>query len=209
MLAHIAHGARRGGADPAFDVVDRCETALRMNAWFGVQRSLTVNTIKASILAFRPRQRYDLICTHSFLEFLPPADRPTLLKRWSEWLATGGKLCFSNLVSDQPVPADRDGRSRRITAMTARAIEHLSATGMSLPCDRPTFEALIREAGLWRAEDAPPMPLQSIRSWIADAGLTVEIAEPVTKLIPGEPDRPMLSTRGPERPRIWFQIARP
>lgn len=209
MLAYIAHGARLGGAEPAFDVVDRCRTTLDMNAWYGDQRDLTVRTIRASILAFQPQHRYDLICTHSLLEFLPIQDRPALFKRWSEWLETDGKLCFSNLVSDAPRPADRDGRSRRITTLTARAIERLKAMGVALPCDQATFEDLIREAGLWRAEDVPAMPLQMIRTWIEAAGLKIEIAEPVTTLIPGEPDLPMLSARGPERPRIWFQIARP
>lgn len=208
ILAHIAHGARRGGAKPVFDVVDRCETALRMNAWYGAQRGLTVNAIRASILEFEPRRHYDLICTHSFLEFLPLADRPMLFRLWRQWLASGGKLCFSNLAAERAVPADREGRSGRIVAMTARAIDRLTAMGMALPCDQPTFEALIREAGLWRAQDAPAMPLPLIRLWIADAGLTVEVAEPVTMLIPSEPDRPMLSARGPERPRIWFQAAR-
>lgn len=209
MLAHVAYGARRAGVEPIFDVVDRCETALRMNAWYGAERGLNVNTNCSSILAFHPHHRYDLICTHSFLEFLPIQDRPTLFQRWNEWLADGGKLCFSNLVYDSPKPSDRDGRNHRITALTARAIERLSAIGLPLPCDQPRFEALIREAGLWRAQDEPAMPLEMIRTWIAEAGLKVEIAAPVTKLIPGESDLPMLSTRGPERPRIWFQVARP
>src|SRR5262245_30731357 len=39
MLAHIAHGARLGGAEPAFDVVDRCRTTLDMNAWYGGRRN--------------------------------------------------------------------------------------------------------------------------------------------------------------------------
>ena len=209
MLAHVAHGARRGGAEPVFDVVDRCETALGMNKWYGAQRGLEVTTHCSSILAFQPQHRYDLICTHSFLDFLPVQERPVLIQRWSEWLEAGGKLCFSNVVSEAPSPADRDGRSHRVAALTAPTIERLKAIGMPMPCDQATFETMIREAGMWRGEDVPAMPLPLVRRWIEDAGMTVEIAGSVTKLIPGEADRPMLATRGPERLRIWVQAARP
>lgn len=209
MLAHVAHGARRGGAEPIFDVVDRCVTALGMNEWYGAQRGLEVNTHCSSILAFQPQHRYDLICTHSLLDFLPIQERPVLIQRWSEWLEVGGKLCFSNVVSEVPSPADRDGRGQRVAALTAPTIERLKAIGMPLPCDQATFETMIREAGMWRGEDAPAMPLQLVRRWIEDAGMKVEIAGPVRTLIPGEADRPMLATRGPERLRIWFQATRP
>jgi len=208
MLAHIAHGAHRGGANPSFHVVDQCATTLRMNKWYGAKRGFGVTTFRSDIFAFRPEARYDLICTHAFLGFHALADRPTLFRRWGEWLAPGGCLCFSNTVSDEPVPADTEGRKQRIAEKTAKGLRRLAEQGVALPCAEPRFVELVRAFGLRREETTPAMSLQTIRSWIKDAGLDLEIAVPVKKAIPGEPDLPAFSDRGPERPRIWFQARR-
>jgi hypothetical protein len=209
MLAHIAHGARRGGANPTFHVMDQCETTLRMNEWYGAQRGLDVTTFRSDIFAFGPACRYDLICTHAFLGFHAVGDRPTLFRRWSSWLAPGGRLCFSNVVSDEPIPADTDGRRRRIAEKSAKGLRRLAEQDVALPCAEQQFAAMIRAFGLRREQTEPAMPLQTVSSWIEDAGLSLEIAVPVKKAIPGEPDLPAFSDRGPEQPRIWFQARRP
>jgi len=209
MLAHIAHGGRRGGRVPSFHVVDKCNSTLRLNEWYGEQRDIDVGTFRSEILAFQPERQYDLICTHSFLGFHSLADRQTLFRRWGEWLAPGGRLCFSNPVSDRPVPPDLEGRSRRLASKIDVAIERLAELGVALPCARSEFEELIREAGLRRKVEAPAMSQETICSWIAEAGLEIEIAVPVTKAIPGELDLPGISNRGSDRPRIWFQARRP
>jgi hypothetical protein len=209
MLAHIAHGARKGGGNPSFHVVDQCATTLRMNEWYGAQHHLNVTTFRSDILAFRPEYRYDLICTHAFLGFHAFANRPILFRRWSEWLTPGGRLCFSNTLSDQPIPADAEGRTKRIADKTLTGLRRLAEQGIALPCPEPQFMELVRAFGLRREETAPAMSLQTVGSWIEDAGLDVEIAVPVKKALPGEPDLPAFSDRGPERPRIWFQAKRP
>ncbi|HEY1385608.1 MAG TPA: class I SAM-dependent methyltransferase [Dongiaceae bacterium] len=209
ILAHIAHGARRGGANPSFQVVDQCATTLRMNQWYGARRGFSVTTFRSDIFAFRPEARYDLICTHAFLGFHSFADRPMLFQRWAEWLAPGGRLCFSNTVSDQPIPADIEGRKKRIAEKTAKGLRLLAEQGVPLPCPQPRFEELVRQFGLRQEERGPAMSLETVCSWIEDAGLDLEIAVPVKKALPGEPDLPAFSDRGPERPRIWFQARRP
>ena len=165
----------------------------------------------ASILAFRPRQRYDLICTHSFLDFIPPADRRDSAPALERVAGRRRQLCFSNLVSDQPVPEDTGRRSAphhcHDCAGDRASVE---PRRMSLPCDRPTFEALIREAGL-----------------LAGRGCASHVAaiDPLVDRGCGTGGRDRragheahsgrggsarsLSTRGPERPRIWFQVGRP
>ena len=42
MLAHLAFGARRGGAQPAFHIVDRCASTLELNQWYGDRMGLAV-----------------------------------------------------------------------------------------------------------------------------------------------------------------------
>jgi hypothetical protein len=41
MLAHVAHGARRAGADVEFSIIDQCATALHLNAWYADRMALT------------------------------------------------------------------------------------------------------------------------------------------------------------------------
>lgn len=209
MLAHIAHGARRGGATPSFDVVDRCKTALRMNEWYAAQRGSNVRTFRSDVLAFRPDRPYDLICTHSFFQWHSLPERALLFRTWHDWLAPGGRLCFSSRVSPEALPYDAAARSRKVEALTAKVLEQLANSGVALPCPEWEFVELLRSFGLpWRI-DQPAMSLETLRSWIADAGLELELAIPVTKILPEEEDPPFPADRGPRRVRIWFQARRP
>jgi len=92
MAAHVIAGYRLGGAEPAITVVDQCETPLLLNRWYAGRASADVQTTAASILDFRPRTLFDVICTHCFLGYFDPRTRPLVIRAWYDWLRPGGKV---------------------------------------------------------------------------------------------------------------------
>jgi SAM-dependent methyltransferase len=209
MLAHVAHGAKRGEAQPVIDVFDQCETALQSNRWYAAERGLTIITVKASALSFAPAQRYDLICTHSFLSWQPFADRPLLFKKWNDWLRPGGRLCFSDRVSTVDTPFDPVTRRQRIDRLVEDARARVAEQGTKLPCTEAEFADLIRRFGMRFNADQRAMPKELVETWAAEAGLVTDLALPLAEALPGAGTPSLLSQPRADRVRIWFQFSRP
>jgi len=209
MLAHIAHGGRRGGAQPAIDVLDQCATPLHMNEWYAAGRNLVVRVFQSKALSFEPDRQYDLICTHSFLIMQPFAERAALFRKWSEWLRPGGRLCFSDRISTHDTPHDPAARDRRIEKIASETLARAAERGIKLPCPDAEFAALIREFGINSHMPQPAMPLEAIESWATEAGLTMDLAIPVERALQAETIGSLLSESRPDRVRIWFQFRRP
>jgi len=205
MLAHLAHGARRGGADPAFDVVDLCATSLRLNDWYGARSGLRLRTVHSDVLEYDGGEPYDLVCSHSFVHWLPVADRSALFKRWRSQVALEGRICFSNRTWTGHLTFPPDEMERQVDRMASRALEKLEGLGVPLPCDRNRFLELLRGYG-HRRDELPPLPMADLECWIAEAGLAIEIAVPAAEVVPESYDRmpgPFSVDRGP---RMWFQL---
>lgn len=209
MLAHVAHGAKRGEVQPVIDVLDQCATSLQVNRWYAAERGLTINTVKAAALSFAPDQRYDLICTHSFLSWQPFADRPQLFKKWSEWLRPGGRLCFSDRVSTVDTPFDPVARKQRIKRLVEDALARIAEQGMTLPCTEAEFADLIRRFGMRFHADQRAMPKELVEAWAAEAGLVTDLALPLAEALPGSGTPSLLSQPRTDRVRVWFQFSRP
>lgn len=208
MLAHIAHGARRGGAAPVIDVLDRCATSLKMNAWYGAERGITVGTVQTPVLGFQPNCQYDLIAAHTFIGMQTFADRPALFRKWGEWLRPGGRLCFSDRVSSVETPYDPEGRARRVRQMADDVLASCAERGIALPCPPDAFVELIRQFGMRFYMAQPAMPLETIAAWAADAGMEMEIAVPVVQALSSGPEQSPLSDAKSSRIRTWFQFRR-
>jgi SAM-dependent methyltransferase len=208
MLAYLAHGARRGDGEPQFDVLDRCETTLAINRWYADRTGLRLRTMKFDATAFLPDCAYDLICTHSILPWFSAEERPRQFQRWRDWLAPGGRLCFSNRISPQGVPHDADALRARQVEIRAMVRATLDDLGLGLPCGEPEFDALFKHLGNHKPGGYPELPLDVIKGWIADAGLDLEHAVVVAEVLPGREDRVIYSGSHEGRPRIWFQARR-
>lgn len=208
MLAHLAHGARRAGRRVVFDIVDRCATTLRVNAWYATRYGLDVRTFRSDVYSFQPEMEYDLICTHSFLPYHPVPQRPVLFRLWGGWLAAGGRLCFSNRISPEAIPFDAAERRQRMDRAAAKALSGLKERAIPLPCPPDEFVALVQAFGAHRQGDHPAIPLDSVERWIADAGLSLEIAVAVTDVLPGVEDSTLRTGEVEGRPRMWFQARR-
>jgi hypothetical protein len=211
MLAHLAYGARRAGAEVEFSIIDQCATALHLNAWYAGRNGLDVRTIQADVLEYEGRSEYDLICTHSLLTLLPPANRGRLFGQWRTWLAKEGRVCFSNRVWNHHLHLTQREIDQRSAAMAERAVQRLEQNGIPLPCPADDFANLVirySERYGQRTSDLPPLPVSDIERWTQDADLDIEIAVPVGEVVADASDQapgPFPTERGP---RMWFQLRR-
>jgi len=207
MLAYLAHAAGSIGASPAFDVVDRCGTTLKMNEWYGARRGLTVRTILTDVNAFEPKESYDLIATHSFLHW-PDADQRTrLFRNWRAWLAPEGRLCLSNRIEMVSLGADATSLVDRTGEMVSDFFRRRTELRLNLPIPDPEFESLIRSYAtpMARVRD---LTMERLRHHFDDAGLLVECALRVTEAVPGHGDINSAPVPSEGRPRFWFQARR-
>ncbi|HEX6119494.1 MAG TPA: hypothetical protein VFZ03_08570 [Dongiaceae bacterium] len=208
MLAYLGHAARNAGASPAFDIIDRCATTLQMNVWYGVRRGLDVRTVQTDVNAYRPTERYDLICTHSFLYWAVGQQRSDLFRNWRDWLAPDGRLCFSNRIEPSAPLVDPLGPSQRIGAMVSEFFRRRTELGITLPVPDSEFESLIRGYARRPAARVRDLTMQELQKQFDEAGLVVESAVKVIDAVPGHRDRESTAVQSEGRPRYWFQARR-
>jgi len=79
-------------------VADICETPLRLSAWYARRAGARLTTEACDVLSYRPAQPFEIICTHAFLPFFAPAERPALIAHWRTLLVAGGCLITVNRV---------------------------------------------------------------------------------------------------------------
>jgi SAM-dependent methyltransferase len=90
MLALVLGAFRERGIKPQVTVVDVCETPLALNRWFAERESVEIYTHCSDMLSYTSDVSFDLICTHAFLGYFFPAQRPALLANWHTLLRPGG-----------------------------------------------------------------------------------------------------------------------
>lgn len=91
MMAHVVGAYRGAGVEPEIDVVDLCETPLRLcEAYARLVRART-DLYAADIRAWDGRG-YDLLCTHSLLVKFSPVERAAVVAGWSSFLRPGGAV---------------------------------------------------------------------------------------------------------------------
>jgi hypothetical protein len=207
MLAHLAYGARLAGTEVEFTILDRCASPLRLNEWYADRNGLDVRTIQVDVLEHEDHGDYDLICTHSLLTRLAPADRAHLFTQWRTWLAHDGRICFSNRLWSEHWHLTQQELDQASAKMADKAIGMLARNGIPLPCPADDITKLIVRYG-HRADDRPPLPLSDVERWAQNAGLAIEIAVPVSKVVPRVVDKapgPFPTERGQ---RMWLQLRR-
>jgi SAM-dependent methyltransferase len=79
-----------------FTVVDRCETPLALNRWYAARAKTRISTWCGDVLEFQSDQPFDLVCTHAFFSYFPPARRPALVAAWCRVLRPGGAVVTVN-----------------------------------------------------------------------------------------------------------------
>lgn len=106
LMARIAAVAKRHDTTVQVTVVDLCKTPLELNQWYASRVGMSVELRHENILEYRNPDRFDLVCTHSFLPFFSPVERSDLVKVWWHCLAPGGAV----LTAQRTRPNDASAR---------------------------------------------------------------------------------------------------
>jgi SAM-dependent methyltransferase len=110
-------------ADARLDltVIDRCETPLRIVAWWAERSGRAVNMHKGAITSYVPDEVFDLVCTDAFLGLFDADARVGVVRRWRDALRPGGKAVTTFRVRRRREGADARAARREETARTAAA----------------------------------------------------------------------------------------
>lgn len=117
MLALAAQACAGRPVAPEITVLDICETPLRLNHWYAERNALSISGVRADFLDYDPVQRFDLVCTDSFLGRFPHAQWPQVAARWHALLRPGGTL----LTASKLAPESRPGQCIVFTDSQAAA----------------------------------------------------------------------------------------
>lgn len=91
MMAHVVGAYRGAGIEPEIDVVDLCETPLRLCEAYARLVGTRADMYAADVRAW-DGQGYDLLCTHSLLVKFSAEERAAVVSRWSSFLRPGGAV---------------------------------------------------------------------------------------------------------------------
>lgn len=98
MAAYVLWACRENGAIPAITVVDLCETPLFLNRWYAQRAGFTIDTHPSDILKYEARERFDAVCSHSFIGRFADDERRLLISQWHRFLKPGGVAITVNRV---------------------------------------------------------------------------------------------------------------
>lgn len=104
MLTQILTAFAAAGATPSIALFDRCATPVQLNRWFAERNGVTIQTAVSDAVDYVSDEPFDLICTHCFLGYFTPQERPALFAKWFDLLRPGGRIVTVNPV--RPAPED-------------------------------------------------------------------------------------------------------
>ncbi|GAB4356517.1 MAG: hypothetical protein Kow00114_07490 [Kiloniellaceae bacterium] len=178
MLAQLLAGFGTAGAEPSVTLIDRCATPVRLNRWFAERNGLALETEAVNLLDYATDRRFDLICTHCFIGYFTPAQRPALFAKWFALLRPGGRV-----VTVNPVRHTADHSLLRFSAEQAAAFE---ARALAALRDRPDIlngdaEELRCRVRAFTANFAsyPVRSINELRGHFEAAGFVVEHCAPL------------------------------
>jgi len=155
-----------GGNAPAITVVDRCATPLAVCASVLPRPTGALSVHQSDLLDFKPQAAFDVIICHSLFPFLKEAERRSLLRLFSTWLAPRGRLVLVarvDMAPAHPVARERSrirGNAGDWTAMKAeRAIAVLDPIPQLQGMDKRALFAAV--TGLYRFLADNPTPYAS------------------------------------------------
>jgi len=173
MFAHALGAFRARGVEPRTTVIDKCDTPLYLNRWYGERVTCEIETRRCTVLDFSPSAAFDLICTHSFFGQFSREERPELIAAWRRLLRPGGIVVTANPL--RPSGPDEPNRFTADQARVFRAAVQSQARRLrdSTGADP---EALMRQAERY-LEARYGFPVRSgeeIRELFETAGFEVE-----------------------------------
>lgn len=180
MLAQVLRGTDAATGAPEIVVVDRCETPLRLNSWHAEQVGQAIETVNSPVLDFTSARPFDVICTHCFLGYFTPQQRPALMARWFSLLRPGGRVLTVNPIRPLPDHSFVRFKPDQAASFEARALAAAAARperlgGLALADFRQRVRAFTASFGSY-----PVHSVEEVRGLFETAGFMVEDIAPLS-----------------------------
>jgi len=177
MMPSLAYDTyRRGNAPVDITLVDICETPLKLSQWYAARRGFAIRTERSDIFDFAPARPFDALCTHHFLNFIAPARRAELFRKWRGMLRPGGRAVIVNSIR----PDDASGAAGEYTPFAKdQFVAAVRAMRRNARFVMPTTEELVevlleRDA---RKRFEPVRSGEEVADTMAEAGFVIERLE--------------------------------
>jgi SAM-dependent methyltransferase len=172
MPAQVFAALRARGVQVLATVLDLCETPLELNRRYAARAGMQIETVRADVLEYRPREPFDVVCTHSFLSMFPAGDRPALVSRWHALLRPGGVAITVNRVRGEAAAGSLGFEGDQARAFCAAVRDAAAAPGFAADREQLAADAAIYAA---RRRIHPVRSAQDVRALFENAGF--ELAE--------------------------------
>lgn len=171
--AHVLAGYRQAGAEPDITVIDRCETPLMINRWYGKEERATIHTVAAGLLDYEPDAPFDVVTTHCFLGYFSHEERPRAIAKWADCLRPGGKVVTVNVIRPGAPPEIRRFSPDMVDAFAQRTLRAAQACGgfPGLPPEELAARARTYAENFW---NYPVREEAEVRALFTDNGFTVD-----------------------------------
>ncbi|MBW1881147.1 MAG: class I SAM-dependent methyltransferase [Deltaproteobacteria bacterium] len=184
MLMVALDAFRRAGIEPDFTVLDRCDTPLALCRVHAERLDLAIHTVAKDIRDFEPDVPFDIACTHAFVGYFAPSERPDLARAWQRQLRPGGHLLTVNRLRPDALPEPIGFTTAQVEAFVATILDRAPAL---LPNqDLDLLESLARTYAA-RIAFHPVHTEQDLSGPLCEAGFEVDIR---TELLPPRPGGP-------------------
>lgn len=178
MLAQLLAGFRAAEVEPNVTLIDRCETPVRMNRWFAERNGLALDTEMVNVLDYETGKRFDLICTHCFIGYFTPEQRPALFAKWFSLLRPGGRVVTVNPVRRTADHSLLGFSAEQAAGFEARALAAFEERPALLDGDRAEVERRARAFATTFAS-YPVRSLEELSGLFEAAGFAVEHCAPL------------------------------
>jgi SAM-dependent methyltransferase len=174
--AHVLAGYRQVDAEPEISVIDRCETPLMINRWYGKQERAAITTESAALLDYVPAEPFDVVTTHCFLGYFTHEERPRAIAKWADCLRPGGKVVTVNVIRPGSMPDIRRFTPEMIDAFAQRTLRAAQACGgfPGLPPEDLEARARVYAGNFW---NYPVREEAEVRALFEDNGFTLDFLD--------------------------------
>lgn len=178
MLAQLVAGFTSAGAVPAVTLIDRCPTPVRLNAWLAERCGLPLAATVADIHEFKSAEPFDVICTHCFLGWFMPEERPRLFAKWFSLLRPGGYVVTVNPVRDAPDHSFLGFSAAQATSFRERALAAARADAGLFPCGAAVLQQRL-DVFTANFGSYPVRSAAALAALFEVAGFVVETCQPL------------------------------
>lgn len=184
MLAQVLAGLRATAGEPTITLIDRCETPLILNSWFARRHGRVIETVVTPVLDYDGGGRFDVVCTHCFLGYFTPEQRPALMTKWFSLLRPGGRVLTVNPIRQTPDHAFVPFTPAQAASFEARAMAAAEARPERLGDARASFRDRV-QAFTASFGSYPVRSVEELRGLFEAAGFVVEEIGPLPGGQPG------------------------